>query len=191
MKEKKIDPQRCVTPVGVVSYPQFFKAKAYEDKEPVFSGDLIFSQKTDLIKIKKAIFAAKKKKWGADKDKWPTGMRSPIKDGNEKKDKQGYKGNVYITCSNKLRPDVVDKDMVPITEASGDLYAGCRARFAIRASAYDNKGNKGVSLYLEFVQKIGEGNRMSGRPPIEEVFDSVEDDESEETEENEDDDAGF
>lgn len=189
---KKKDSQRVVTPVFRVSFPRVFKAEAFEDQAPKFSCTLLFKASTDLTPLKKAVHAAKVAAWGADKAKWPKNLRSPFRDGNEKEDLEGYKGMIYVTASNKHRPEVVDKNLEPITEESDEFYAGCQARAALRAFTYDTKGNKGVSFSLESLQKVGEGERFSGRQKAEDVFDKVSDDsDTDEDTDSDDEEGGF
>jgi hypothetical protein len=195
---KEKDRQRVVTPMGRISFPKVFKAEAFKDQKPKFSCTILFKKNTDLSELKKAVHAAKVAKWGKDKEEWPKRLRSPFNDGNEKADLDGYKGMIYVTASNQHRPQVVDKNMEAIDEASGDFYAGCYGRLALRAFAYDTAGNKGVSFSLEHVQKLKDGEPFSGKPKVEDVFDEVDDGESDDDEddgvaddEDEDDDGGF
>lgn len=196
-KEKKVDPKRVVTPVGRVSFPKVYKAEAFEDQAPKFSCTLLFKKNTDLTPLKKALHAAKVELWGEDKNDWPKGLTSPIKDGDEKEDLDGYEGMYYLTAANKLKPDVVDRALEPIAEESDEFYAGCMARMAIRAYAWEFKNKKGhvmkrgVSFSLENVQKIGEGERFSGRQKANEVFDRIEENDSDSDEFGDDDDSGF
>jgi hypothetical protein len=196
--DKKKDLQRVTTPVARVSFPKVFKADAYEDQEPKFSCTLLFPKTADLSALRKAVHAASVKKWGADEKKWPKNLRSPFNDGNDKTDLQGYKNTIYISAKNKHRPQVVDQKLNPITEEDDTFYAGCFARFSLRAYAYDTKGNKGVSFSLEAIQKHSDGERFSGRKDASEVFGEIEE-ESEDAEnysdksdaEESDDDSGW
>ncbi len=191
MAEKKEviekDPKRVVSPVGRVSFPMVFKAKAFEDQKAKFSCVLLFTKKTDLSKLIAAVDAAKADKWGSDKSKWPKSLRSPFRDGDEKQDLGGYEDTIYISASNQHRPEVVGRNLEPITEESDEFYAGCFARLALRAYAYDTKGNKGVSFSLESIQKTAEGERFSGRRKADEIFEQLDDEDAE----GSDDDGGF
>jgi len=184
MAEKKKDRQRVITPLARVSFPNVFKARAFEkDKEPKFSCTLLFPKNTDLTPLKKAVTAAIVEKYGPDKEKWPK-LRRPFNDGDEKADLEGYAGMIYVTASNKFKPEVVDQKMRPISEESGKFYAGCYALFSLRAFCYGGKGTPykpGVSFSLDAVQKHSDGEPFSGRLGASEVFseiDSGEDDES-------------
>lgn len=199
---KAKDPCRVVTPVARVSFPNVYEAKAYEDSEPKFSCTLLFKKNVDLSSLKKAVHAAKVKKWGSDETKWPKKIRSPFNDGDEKEDLDGYEGMIYITATNRFKPQVVDRKLEPIAEESGDFYAGCYAQFALRAFAYGGKPTPykpGISFSLESIQKVKDGEPFSGRMNAEDVFGELDDEDGDDTSsdeddsdsEDEDDDGGF
>lgn len=208
MAEKKKDPCRVVAPVGRMSFPKVYKAEAFEDQAPKFSCIALLKKKQKdesqmdaplLKELRRALKAAKVKQWGEDPKKWPKGLLNPISDGDEKEDLDGYAGMWVVSASNKHRPEVVDGQLEPIPEETDEFYAGCYARMALRAYAWEFKSKKGtvlkrgVSFSLESIQKHADGERFSGRQKAEDVFDRIEETESEETEESEDsdEDAGF
>lgn len=201
MTDSKKDARRIAgrdCPKFRVSFPKVFKAEAFEDQAPKYSCTMLFDESLDLSIFKKAVHAAKVKKWGADKTQWPKKIRSPFRDGNEKQDLEGYKGMIYITASNKHRPQVVGPDKAPIAEETDEFYAGCYARASLNAFAYETKTktgailNRGVSFSLENIQKVGEGKRFSGRIDAEDSFDEIESASSDDTSSDDDDqDGGF
>lgn len=199
MAEKKKDPCRIVIE-GRVSFPKVYKAEAFEDQQPKFSAVCLVKKKFDLTPVRKALFKAKVKQWGEDKAKWPKNLLSPIKDGDEMENPvDGYEGHWAISASNKLRPNVVNGQLEPITEESDEFYAGCYAKFALRAYAWEFKSKKGVvlkrgvSFSLESLQKTAEGERFSGRPSVEDTFDKIEDNDGgdDDSSDDGDEDGGF
>jgi hypothetical protein len=68
---------------------------------------------------------------------------------------------LYFTASSKAKPGVVDADVSPIMEQS-EVYSGCYARVSLRAFAFSNSGNKGVSFGLGNVQKLADGDSLGG-----------------------------
>jgi len=180
----KIDPSRCVTPMGRMSFPKVFKADAFKDQEPKFSCTILFDAKTDLSAMEAACDAAIEKEYPAKRG-MPKKFKRPFRDGDDKEDLDGYAGKIFVAASNKQRPAVVDKDLSPISEESGDFYAGCYGRLALRAFCYDVNGNAGVTFSLEHVQKLKDGESFTGKMKVEDAFDSVADDAGE------DDDGGF
>lgn len=163
------------TPIGLMSFPNLFTPKAVEaGKEARYSMTLIF----DAAAQKSPEFAALKKAAGdAAKEKWPKGLpaniRSPFRDGAEKKF-QGYgAGKVYINVWSKDRPGVVDHVPQEIT-VPADVWAGQLARVTVRVFAYDTSGNKGVSFYLNNVQITkSDMPRMDGKKDAMDEFGGV------------------
>lgn len=177
-KKKK---HQCVTPEFRVSFPQVFKPKAFENQEAKFSIQMLFAKSTDITELRKIVFECAAEKWGKDKTKWPRGLRFPFKNGDEKADLQGYAGHTVVGASSKMQPGVVSSAVDPATgklevlsEESGRFYAGCYARASVMAYTYDKAGNRGVSLSLQNVQKLGDGEAFSGRRQADDEFDPVE-----------------
>lgn len=78
-------------------------------------------------------------------------------------------GCMVITASSKTRPSVVDLNMQPIIDPNG-FYSGCYARATINFFAYNQSGNKGVGCALNNVQKLEDGEPLSGRSTADEDF---------------------
>ena len=166
---------KVTTPEFRVSFPHVFKAHTgFEGQEAKYSLTMLFDKKADLTKMKAAVAAAATEKWGSDKTKWPKGLRTPFRDGDEKSDLQGYENTIYVATSSKQRPGLVDQSVAPIISES-EFYAGCYARATLTAFAYDKVGNKGVSFGLQNIQKLKDGNTFSGRKRAEDDFTAVSD----------------
>jgi hypothetical protein len=132
---------------------------------------MLFPKGADLSKLKAAVDAAIKAKWG---DKPPKGLRSPFRDQGEK-DYAGYEpGAIFVTAKSKERPGLVDAMMNDIIEETG-FYSGCYARAQINPYAYDTNGNKGVAFGLNHLQKLRDGEPMNGRTRVEDAFEAVPD----------------
>lgn len=58
----------------------------------------------------------------------------------------------------------------------GEVYSGCYARVSLNLYAFNVDGNKGIAAGLNNVQKLGEGEPLSGRSRAEDDFTAVEDD---------------
>ena len=79
------------------------------------------------------------------------------------------KGHLYILGKQKLQDKqgnplevhVVDRAKNKITDRS-EIYGGIYANVVCFVMAYDSMGNKGVSVRLNVVQKIGDGERIGG-----------------------------
>ena len=165
--------KKTVTPEFRVSFPQVFEAKSFQGNPAKFSIVMLFDKKTDLTALKKIALYVATEKWGA-KEKWPKGLKMPFRDGDEKADTLGYEGCIFVTATSKLKPGLVGPSLEPILNQA-DFYAGCYARAEIIAFAYDTAGNRGVSFSLQNIQKLRDGESLSGRKAAASVFDAVAD----------------
>lgn len=162
-----------------LSYPQLFVAKEPEPgKEPVFSATFLLNKKEH----KSLIDQIEKMTERVALDKFKkkvTLKRRPLRDGNEKDDKEGYGDEVmFIGARNTKRPVVVDRDMTPLTKDDPKPYAGCIVNATVRFFAYDHStGGKGVSASLRAVQFVKDGESFGAGPvSAEEEFEAVADD---------------
>lgn len=164
-----------LTPVGRVSYPNVFDAKAIGDNtEKLFTLDLIFDEGTDLSELEAAIMASANEKWPKG---LPKNWQSPLKDGDDKEDAPEYAGKKYISLKAKedRQPTVVDRDKSIITRESGKMYGGCYARVSYNCYSWEYLGKKGTSVGLKNIQKTADGTPLGGgRTTAEEDFEEYE-----------------
>lgn len=169
------------TPKFRVSFPELFEAKAFEDKAPKFSIQMLFDKTTDLSELKDAVKAVAKEKWG---NNIPKGLSLPFRDGNEKT-LDSHKNKIVVSAFSKYKPIVVkakfqNGQAVPILDPE-EIYAGCYAIASISPYAWEHKNKqgavmkRGVSFNLNAVQKAGEGERFSKLPDASEMFESFDD----------------
>lgn len=162
-----------LTPEFRVSFPNVFKAKSQFAGQPEkYNCVMLFDKKADLKKMQAAITEVLVDNFGADKTKWPKGLRMPFRDGDEK-EFAGYAGCVFVNASSMQKPGLVDQRRNDIISEE-EFYAGCYARAQLSVFYYDKAGNKGVSFGLMNVQKIRDGERFSGRKDAADVFEDVE-----------------
>lgn len=161
-----------ITPRGRVSFANVFKPKLNKlNNKLEYSLDLLFPKNQDISSIKNEIRRVISEKWPG---KEMRGLRLPIKDGDGLKQNgtpyaPEYHGHVFITFKSEIAPGLVDASRQPILSAE-DFYSGCYAIVHYKASAYDHSANKGVSLWLNNVQKVAEGDKFSARATAEDVF---------------------
>jgi hypothetical protein len=166
--------ENVLTPKFRVSFPNVFRpGKAMQvGKEPEYSITMLFPKGADLSALKKAAHEAVVDKWGADKEKWPKNLRNPFRDQGEK-EFPGYEaGATFINAKSKQRPGLVDEKVQDIIEEH-KFYPGCYARATVRAFAYDQQGNRGVSFGLQNVQKLADGEPLGGRTNPAQDFEPV------------------
>ena len=128
-----------------------------------------------LTKVKAAIEAAKQagaSLWGG---KVPAGLKSPLRDGDAERDSAEYKGHFFINCNSKQKPGVVDAALNPVLDTS-EVYSGCYGRVSINFFAYNQNGNRGIGAGLQNLQKLADGEALSGRSRAEDDFTAATDD---------------
>lgn len=167
------------TPTFRVSYPNVFKAKKNDlNGKDEFSVVALFKKGEDISGLKAAAQKAIVDKWGPDKAKWPTNLRSPFRDQAERaKEVDGKRilpagheeGAIFLNLKSSQRPGVVDQNVQDILDES-QFYAGCYARASVNAYAYDQKGNRGVSFGLGNIQKVKDGEPLGNRAKPEQDF---------------------
>lgn len=199
MAKDKTPAVHIITEEFRVSYPSLFQARKANPGDPnakaKFSVSMIFrvaetpeskarGEKVVSIKpLKDAVATVLLAKLGAG---WAAEIQKrkgdgapvyhvPFRDGNstEKKDSEGYgPGTVFIGANSDYKPGVVDANKNEILNPH-DVYPGCYARAQVQPHWYDVNGNKGVSFWIENVQKIRDGEPLGGGVSAQDAFDAI------------------
>jgi hypothetical protein len=171
---------KCITPKAMLSYPHLFEPRAVDEGgEPKYSAAFVFAPGTDLTAMEKAAEVAGREKFG-DKQfetlKKAGKLRMPFRSDTEER---GYPdGSTYFNATSKTQPGMVQpfagKDGRPaeLTDEK-DIYPGCFVRASVNFYGYDTKGNKGVAVGLNNLQKMAEGERLDFRKAAKDEFDAV------------------
>lgn len=134
-----------------------------------------------LAELKARANAAILAKWGPDKTKYPSQLRSPFRDQGEKSFDGWEAGALWFTTSKKYkdgRPGLVGSSvdangvLLDIKDPS-EFYAGCYARCSLDVYAYSRAGNNGVAFGLVNIQKTRDGESLSGRMKAQDEFQPV------------------
>jgi hypothetical protein len=163
---------RVVTPVGRCQ----FSSLAEPDSGHQFADDkykltLLWDKDKNINALEQACIDEAKAEWG---DAFDVGaVQFPFKDGDDKPKWEGFPGSHYITPKSKNAPRIVDaKNQIMAAE---DVYDGAYVRCSVTPFAYTLAGQKGVTLYLNNVQFVKDGEQfMSGGDD----FDAIEDPEN-------------
>lgn len=155
-----------------LSYPHLFKAWAgQDDQEPKFSGKFWLDKKThreEIIALNKFLQALQqeyfKARIPADKLFFKDGAASG---------KEDEATQFIVSASEKVRPNILNRDKSAIAEADDIIYAGCYVHVLIRPWKQANKFGKRINANLLAVQFARDGERISGvsRPDVDDVFD--------------------
>lgn len=174
---------QALTPKFRVSYPNVFKAKRNElSGKDEYSVVALFTKDTDLAGLKATVVKVLEAELGADQKKWPKNLKLPFRDQGEKKKTtdegkeilpSGHvEGAIFLNLKSKTKPGVVNAQVEDIIDEA-EFYAGCWARASVNAYYYDAAGNKGVAFGLVNIQKVAEGDPLSGRTTAIEDFSPV------------------
>jgi hypothetical protein len=156
-----------VTPPGLLAFPTLFTAKPrFQGGDPCFQAILVFSaeaQKSAEYKaLKEACIDAAKNEFGSAYN--PNVLKWPFRKGEEKPNYAGFDpGTIFITAWTKTKPGIIDGSLNEVNDPNA-VWAGQIARFSVSPFAYNQSGNKGVSLALRNVQLLRmDTARLDGR----------------------------
>lgn len=156
-------------------YANVFEPSAMNEGDTPKYSVCILIPKSDtktIEKVKAAIEAAKvlgKAKIADKNGKIPSTLKTPLRDGDEERsDDPAFEGMYFLNANSTNRPGVVDASLNPIMDKS-EFYSGCYGRASVNFYAYDVK-NKGIAAGLQNLQKLCDGEPLSGGSTAEEDF---------------------
>lgn len=150
-----------------LSYANIFEPRSFNGQEPKFSVSLLIPKedKQTLKVISDAIAEAKErdkdKRW---KGKVPANLRTPMRDGDEDRpDDENYAGHYFLNANaDAKRPPRLMTRVKGEVATEEDLYSGCYAVAIVNFYGYNTAGNQGVGCGLVGLQKLKDGERLSG-----------------------------
>lgn len=132
-----------------------------------------------VAKVKDAIKAAieaNKSKLANSKGKLPSNLKLPLHDGDAERDTPEYEGMLYLNAKTMQRPPIFDRRREKITDEE-EVYSGCYANVAINFYAFNKGGNIGIGAGLMGIQKVRDGERLSGSSVSADDFEDLGDEE--------------
>ncbi len=176
---------KVITGEGRLSFVHVFEPYAFnEGDEKKYSVRLLINKITGADTIKALEAAIEEAKKDGMKKKWageiPDDLELPIRDGDNPKIVKKYPehaGHWFINVStglNNKKPEVIDRDKMPILDAN-ELYSGCYGRISVVLFPFSVSGNDGISIGLNNVQKLRDGERLAGGTTAEDDFDDIDD----------------
>lgn len=136
------------------------------------------SDKATLAKIQTAIDAAIEDGIGKFGGKKPSkaALKLPLRDGDaERPEDEVYKDCYFVNANSTTPPQIVDQQVQPILDQN-EVYSGCYARVAVTFYAFNSNGNKGIACGLGNIQKVRDGEPLSGHTNAADDFDALESD---------------
>lgn len=168
---------KVVTGVVRFSYLNAWEPKSINGSDEKYSVSLIIpkTDKKTIAQIEDAVEAARQEGKAKFGGKIPANLKLPLRDGDlDRSDDEAYKNSYFINANSKDRPGIVDKNVKPILDQS-EFYSGCYGRASITFYAFNQNGNKGIACGLQNLQKLMDGEPLSGRSRAEDDFATFED----------------
>lgn len=168
--------QKTKITTGLVrfSYVHLFEPYAFNESEKAKYSMTILIPKTDkagIARIRAAQAAAAQegisKVFGGKK---PKNLYNTLRDGDEQEDRgPEVKGHFFMNVTTNHKPQVVDANLNAVIDPD-EVYSGCYGRVSLTFSAYNHAGNRGVSAFLNNVQKLKDGEHLGGGSSAESDF---------------------
>ena len=171
----QVNSTKVVTGKVRFCYVHVFEPTAVNEGDTPKYNICILIPKSDtatIEKIRKAIEAAKEagKAKLADKNgRIPSTIKLPLRDGDdERADDPAFQDCYFINANSTRQPSVVDRALNPILNRDA-FYSGCYGRASINFYAF-NVQSKGIAAGLNNLQKLEDGEMLSGSSTAEEDF---------------------
>lgn len=160
-----------------LSFPSLFREKKFAptDAKGAYSATFILDKKINAKEIAAVNAAINDIVREVFKGKRPP--KVCLRDGEEKAETDGYgDGVMFIGCRSEKRPQVIGRDMSPLTEEDGKPYAGCHVNAVIQLWGQDNQYGKRINAKLRAVQFFKDGKPFGeGEVDVNKLFTNLED----------------
>lgn len=160
------------------SYCNVWQPSGFDGGEQKYSVSILIpkSDQATLQKVQAAVQAAMQ----ADAGKLatngavnPNTLRTPLRDGDaERPEDPAYRGHYFFNAASRQKPQIVDGNVNPILDQS-EFYSGCYGNVSINFYGYNSNGNKGIAAGLRNIQKVKDGEALSGGSTAAEDFGPV------------------
>ena len=175
---KSKSPTKVIIPCRI-SFANIWKPKSINGSEEKYSVSCLIPKgdKATLMRIHKAVEFAKKNgeisKWNG---KIPPNLKLPLRDGDiERPDDENYAGHMFLNATSKEAPQIVDRRVQPIMDAM-ECGSGDYCNVSVNFYPFNANGNRGVAAGLGNIQKLKDGERLSGRTNAASDFEELADD---------------
>ena len=176
MTNKTVSLTKVVIPCRL-SYANIWEPRSINGGETKYSVSCIIpkNDKATLQKIQsaieKAVEEARGKKWGG---KVPPDLKLPVHDGDsDRPDDENYADCIYLNASSKDAPQIVDRKVRPIRDPM-ECRSGDYANVSVNFYGYDAEGRRGIAAGLGNIQKVCDGERLTGRADAANDFEALE-----------------
>lgn len=164
------------------SYANVFEAKSINGSDPKYSVSVLIP-KTDKETLKaieeavdQAIEDGKSKLTNKSGTLVKKALKLPLRDGDdERPDDEAYQGHYFLNATSYRKPGVVDEKRQDLYDYE-DFYSGCYGRVSLNFYAFEASGNKGIACGLQNLQKLEDGESLTGRVSASDDFADFDDD---------------
>lgn len=172
--------EKVVTGEVRLGYVNLFSPTAMNESQVPKYGVCVYIPKNDkatLEKINNAIESVKRKAiafWGGSV---PNNLKTPLRDGDvERSGQEEYAGHYFLNARSIRQPGIFDKDGHEILDST-EIYSGCYGRVSLDFYAYNKAGNKGITVGINSVMKLKDGEPFGGpRRSADDFMDKVQND---------------
>lgn len=175
------------------SFPKYFTPEASVPGGPVkFGGQFIIDPdsadgKANIKALNAAIKAVAVKAWVDKSERIVAALaedRKCLREGDKATNGEGdvydgYAGMMYVSASNKKRPQILNRDKTPLAEEDGVIYGGCfvDAVISLYATTKKEQGGNGLFASLEIVRFRKDGDSFgAGKVAVDDYLDDLDDD---------------
>lgn len=146
-----------------LSFPSLFRERKFAptDAKGSYSATFILDKKSNAKEIAELKRAVDNLVREALKGKHPGAQKFCVRDGAEKAGTAGYgDGVMFVNARTDKRPQVVARDLSPLTEDDDKPLAGDYVNATIELWAQDNQYGKRINAKLRAVQFVKTGERF-------------------------------
>ena len=159
------------------SYVNVWDPQMGDDGKPKYSVSVIIpkSDTRTIEAIRTAVQAAyeegESKLKGNGKTVPPLDtIKTPLRDGDlERPEDEAYKDSYFVNAKSVTAPGIVDVDRQPILDHT-EVYSGVYGRVSMTFYAYNTGTARGIACGLNNLQKLKDGEPLSGRISAEDDF---------------------
>ena len=159
------------------SYVNVWDPQTGDDGKPKYSVSVIIpkSDTRTIEAIRTAVQAAyeegESKLKGNGKTVPPLDtIKTPLRDGDlERPEDEAYKDSYFVNAKSVTAPGIVDVDRQPILDHT-EVYSGVYGRVSMTFYAYNTGTARGIACGLNNLQKLKDGEPLSGRISAEDDF---------------------
>lgn len=157
---------KVVTGIVRLSYANVWEPASINGGTPKYSVSLIIpkSDQKTIDAINAAVDAAIKEGAAKFGGKIPNkaALKLPLRDGDIEREDEAYKDSYFVNANSTTAPQIVDRSVQPILDRA-EVYSGCYARVSVNFYAFNSNGNRGIACGLGNIQKVKDGEPLSGR----------------------------